>query len=68
MTNSSGDLIDQTPLLADQNNDANTWQRNTDGLDTNSISDWKLKIMTPKSSNGKIIETQETFYSFTAKI
>ena len=67
LTNSSGDLIDQTPLLADQNNDANTWQRNTDGLDTNSISDWKLKIMTPKSSNGIIIETQETFYSFTAQ-
>ena len=67
LTNSSGDLIDQTPLLADQNNDADTWQRNTDGLDTNSISDWKLKTMTPKSSNGKIIETQETFYSFTAQ-
>ena len=68
LTNSSGDLIDQTPLLADQNNDADTWQRNTDGLDTNSISDWKLKTMTPKSSNGIIIETQETFYSFTAEI
>ena len=67
LTNSSGELIDQTPLLADQNNDADTWQRNTDGLDTNSISDWKLKTMTPKSSNGIIIETQETFYSFTAQ-
>ena len=67
LTNSSGDLIDQTPLLIDQNNDANTWQRNTDGLDTNSISDWKLKTMTPKSSNGMIVETEETIFSFTGK-
>ena len=67
LTNSSGDLIDQTPLLIDQNNDANTWQRNTDGLDTNSISDWKLKTMTPKSSNGMIVETDETIFSFTGQ-
>ena len=67
LTNSSGDLIDQTPLLVDQNSDANTWQRSTDGLDTNSISDWKLKLMTPKSSNGQIVETQETIFSFTAQ-
>ena len=67
LSNSSGDLIDQTPLLADQDNDANTWQRNTDGLDTDSESDWRLKIMSPQSSNGKMIVTGETFYSFTAE-
>ena len=67
LTDSSGVLIDQTPLLVDQNNDANTWQRNTDGLDTNSISDWKLKTMTPKASNGIITQTEETIFSFTGQ-
>ena len=67
LTDSSGELIDQTPRIADQNNDSDTWQRNTDGLDTDSDSDWTLKRMTPKSSNGKIIETQETIFSLTGQ-
>ena len=67
LSNSSGELIDQTPLLADQDNDANTWQRNTDGLDTDSESDWRLKTMSPQSSNGKIITTSEAVFSFTAE-
>ena len=66
--NLSGELIDQTPKLADQDNDANTWQRNTDGLDTDVMSDWRLKMMTPKSSNGKVVIVEETKYSFIAKI
>ena len=68
LTNSSNELIDKTPLLTDHDNDGNTWQRNTDGLNTNSISDWTLKIMSPKSSNGKIIETENTSYFFSAQI
>ena len=31
-----------------------SWQRTSDGFDTDSISDWELKRMTPKSSNGKL--------------
>ena len=68
LTNHLDDIIDVTPLLADNDDDAKTWQRNTDGLDTGSASDWELKRMTPKSSNGKIVEIHETIFSFTAQI
>ena len=67
LTNTSGELIDETPLLADLDDDGNTWQRNTDGLDTDSATDWELKRMTPKTSNGKIIEIEETIFSFSGQ-
>ena len=47
-----GNLIDETPVLKDQNDDGNSWQRITDGLDSDSDADWELKRMNPKSSNG----------------
>ena len=53
----AGNLIDETPILKDQDDDAKSWQRIFDGFDTDSLSDWELKRITPKSSNGKIIET-----------
>ena len=68
LTNNLGALIDKTPLLADEGDDANSWQRSVDGLDTDSASDWELKRMTPKSSNGKLIETEEATFSFIAQI
>ena len=68
LTNNFGELIDTTPLLADADDDSNTWQRSVDGLDTDSASDWELKRMTPKSSNGKLIEIEETTFSFIAQI
>ncbi|MDB3956764.1 lamin tail domain-containing protein [Candidatus Nitrosopelagicus sp.] len=67
LTNTSGELIDETPLLADLDDDGNTWQRNTDGLDTDSATDWELKRMTPRTSNGKIIEIEETIFSFSGQ-
>ena len=67
LANSSDKLIDKTPLLIDNVGDAKSWQRSTDGLDTNSVSDWESKTMTPNSSNGKFIETNETIFSFTGK-
>ena len=67
LTNTSGELIDETPLLVDLDDDGNTWQRNTDGLDTDSATDWELKRMTPKTSNGKIIEIEETIFSFSGQ-
>ena len=67
LTNTSGELIDETPLLVDFDDDGNTWQRNTDGLDTDSATDWELKRMTPKTSNGKIIEIEETIFSFSGQ-
>ena len=58
-----GDIIDETPLLKDTDDDARSWQRSSDGFDTNSDSNWELKRMTPISSNGKIVEsiTDELF-------
>ena len=67
LNNISGELIDETHILIDHDDDGNTWQRITDGLDTDSESDWEFKRMTPKSSNGKIVETVETIFSFTAQ-
>ena len=55
LTNNIDEIVDETPLLIDNDDTSSSWQRVTDGLDTNSISDWELKRMTPKSSNGKII-------------
>ena len=68
LRDSTGNLIDETPLIKDLEDNGNSWQRSTDGLDTNSISDWELKRMSPKSSNGIIIETQESIFSFNADI
>ena len=63
LRDATGNLIDETPLIKDLDDDGNSWQRTTDGMDTNSASDWELKRMTPKSSNGKIIDTQESVFS-----
>jgi len=54
LKNSSGELIDETHLLIDLDDDAKSWQRSFDGLDTDSESDWELKRMSPKSSNGLV--------------
>ena len=67
LTNNSGELIDETPLLIDQDNDGKSWQRITDGLDSNSNSDWELKRMSPKSSNGTIIESTTSEFIFTGQ-
>ena len=68
LINNLDELIDQTPLLIDLDGDAKTWQRSTDGFDTDSISDWKLTTMSPHSSNGKLSEVSEDkIYSFTGK-
>ena len=63
----NGKLIDETPLLVDQDNTPNSWQRTTDGFDTDSIDDWISKRITPKSSNGIITETQESTFTFLGK-
>ncbi|MDC0159397.1 hypothetical protein OAJ55_01785 [Candidatus Nitrosopelagicus sp.] len=68
LINDLDELIDQTPLLIDLDGDAKTWQRSTDGFDTNSISDWKLTRMSPQSSNGQLSEiSEDEIYSFTGE-
>jgi len=68
LVNNLGDVVDQTPLLIDEDDDSRTWQRTYDGMDTNSESDWEFKRMTPKSSNGKIIETFTETFSLTLSV
>ncbi len=50
----NGTVIDQTPLLRDIENNFNSWQRTTDGLDTDSTTDWTFKLSNAGSSNGKL--------------
>jgi len=64
----SNNMIDETPIFKDQNDSGTTWQRITDGLDTDSITDWEFKRLTPKSSNGNLIEDQTSEFLFTAEI
>ena len=61
---SDGNLIDNTPLLVDKMDDSTSWQRVTDGLNTNSDDDWELKRISPKSSNGKITIEEESEFFF----
>jgi len=57
LKDANGVVVDQTPPLDDQKNDFNTWQRITDGFNTNSTSDWVFKIATIGNSNGKLAST-----------
>ena len=63
-----GKLVDETPLLVDQETSPNSWQRVTDGLDTNSKDDWSFKRITPKSSNGSISEIETSVFTMNAKL
>ena len=55
LKDASGVIIDQTPLLVDNDDDMNSWQRVYDGLDTDNSSDWILKTATGSGSNGVYI-------------
>jgi hypothetical protein len=56
----NGIVIDKTPFLTDIKNDFTSWQRIYDGYDFDSSDDWKFATSTAGSSNGKLIETQES--------
>ena len=56
----NGIVIDKTPMLTDIQNDVTSWQRLYDGYDFDSSNDWKFAKSTAGSSNGKLIETQES--------
>jgi len=53
-------VIDKTPVITDLQNDFTSWQRLYDGFDSNDSADWKFATSTAGSSNGKLIETQES--------
>ena len=53
-------IIDKTPIFSDLQNDFTSWQRIYDGYDFDSSNDWKFATSTTGSSNGKLIETQDS--------
>jgi hypothetical protein len=52
LKDASGAEIDKTPLLTDNSDDAKTWQRYPNGVDTDTNIDWQFKTATKSSSNG----------------
>ena len=56
----NGILVDKTPSLTDIQNDFTSWQRLYDGYDFDSSDDWKFVTSTAGSSNGKLVETQDS--------
>lgn len=50
-------IVDSTPILRDIENDLKSWQRNTDGLNTGSATDWVFRTSNAGSSNGRISVT-----------
>ncbi len=56
----NGIVVDATPILTDIKNDFTSWQRIYDGLDFDSIDDWKFEQSTAGSSNGKQPIAEET--------
>ncbi|QLH03147.1 hypothetical protein C5F47_06080 [Nitrosopumilus cobalaminigenes] len=53
-------VIDKTPIISDIKNDFTSWQRLYDGYDFDNVDDWKFVTSTAGSSNGKLVETQES--------
>ena len=53
-------VIDKTPAISDIQNDFTSWQRLYDGYDFDNVDDWKFVTSTAGSSNGKLVETQES--------
>lgn len=50
-----GNLVDETPFLTDISNDNTSWQRKTDGFDSDTDGDWINKFSTPGKTIGKEI-------------
>ena len=46
--------IDKTPRLEDKKNDARSWQRYPNGIDTDSSSDWKFQLSTKGDPNSPV--------------
>jgi hypothetical protein len=53
-------IVDKTPIITDLKNDFTSWQRLYDGFDSDDSADWKFASSTAGSSNGKLIETQDS--------
>ena len=60
LRNQIGLVVDKTPLLSDTENSFTSWQRIYDGYDLDSTDDWKFVTSTAGSSNGKLIQNQQS--------
>ncbi|MDC0070038.1 lamin tail domain-containing protein [Nitrosopumilus sp.] len=54
LRNTSGDVVDKTPLISDLKNDFMSWQRSYDGH-----TDWEFSLGNAGGSNGKIISSDD---------
>ena len=50
----NGEIVDQSQVVSDKNNDANSWQRKYDGVISDS-NQWIFRLSSPGSSNGKLL-------------
>ena len=55
LRNTSGDVIDKTPLISDLKNDFMSWQRSYDGH-----SDWEFSLGNAGGSNGKLTSSEDS--------
>lgn len=56
----NGLVIDKTPILSDTLNDFKSSQRIFDGFDLDRSDDWKFATSTAGSSNGKLVQTENS--------
>ncbi len=56
----NGLVVDKTPVLSDTLNDFKSSQRIFDGFDLDSSDDWKFVTSTAGSSNGKLVESENS--------
>jgi hypothetical protein len=59
LKNSTGNVIDETPVITDQKNDFSSWQRKYDGIDSNTSNDWIFRMSSAGSTNGKLEAASE---------
>ena len=56
----TGSVIDKTPMISDTQNNFMSWQRIYDGYGSEDSNDWKFVTSTAGSSNGKLVQTQDS--------
>ena len=56
----TGFVIDKTPMISDTQNNFMSWQRIYDGYGSEDSNDWKFVTSTAGSSNGKLVQTQDS--------
>ena len=56
----TGFVVDKTPMISDTQNNFMSWQRIYDGYGSEDSNDWKFVTSTAGSSNGKLVQTQDS--------